>query len=116
MRRRIITVDTRLSTGELGDYHYSLFLKWAFVERQNKGGFGRNIIAARAESNLEVIKEGIGFYAIAADLTPEQLEKWIIELDAAGAQVSTIHRALTEGTLEDTLEELSKKKRNPPKR
>jgi hypothetical protein len=36
MRIATIVSDTRVSTGELGEYHYQQFLQWAFVQRQSK--------------------------------------------------------------------------------
>lgn len=86
--------DTRVSTAELGDFHYQRFLQWALVENQAKGAFAANIIKARAASNKSLIDSGLEFYANKYSMTIEELQQAIADLDAQGKSILQIHRQL----------------------
>lgn len=88
--------DTRVFTSELGDYHYQKFLQWAFVERQSKAAFARNIVCARTESNKDIVQDGLEFYAGRYGITVEVLIEAIAEMDGKKMSVSQIHQALAE--------------------
>lgn len=96
MRISTVVSDTRISTGELGEYHYQLFLQWAFVQRQSKAAFARNVLVARTDANSEVIHHGLEFYANRYNITVEELCELLAQFDAEKKSISQIHIALEE--------------------
>lgn len=86
--------DTRLSTAELGDFHYQRFLQWALVENQAKGAFAANILKARTASNESLIESGLEFYANRYGMTVQELQQTIADLDSQGKSILQIHRHL----------------------
>jgi hypothetical protein len=96
MRIATIVSDTRVSTGELGEYHYQRFLQWAFVQRQSKAAFARNILVARTDTNSEGIDQGLEFYAARYKISIDELCELIAQLDNEKKSISQIHAALEE--------------------
>ena len=94
MKVLITVADTRISTAELGDFHYQRFLQWALVENQAKGAFAANIIKARIASNEGLINSGLEFYANQYGLSVEELQQRVADLDAEGNSVPQIRRKL----------------------
>ncbi|MEM0978765.1 MAG: hypothetical protein AAGH78_00690 [Cyanobacteria bacterium P01_H01_bin.58] len=94
MRLEIVVADTRVSTAELGDFHYQRFLQWALVENQPKGAFAANILKARVAANESLIDSGLEFYANQYHMSVEELQQAIADLDADGKSVLQIRRQL----------------------
>lgn len=94
MRVNIVVSDTRIATAELGEYHYQRFLQWAFVQRQSKAAFARNVLVARTDSNSDGIDQGLEFYAARYNMTVAQLQQKIAEMDNDKKSISQIHIAL----------------------
>ena len=94
MRISTVVSDTRVSTGELGEYHYQRFIQWAFVQRQSKAAFARNIIVARTDANSEGIDQGLEFYASRYGISVQELCELIAELDNDKRSISQIHAEL----------------------
>lgn len=88
--------DTRVSTAELGDFHYQRFLQWALVENQAKGAFAANILKARTASNESLIDSGLEFYANKYGVSIEELQQLIADLDSQGKSILQIHRHLSQ--------------------
>jgi hypothetical protein len=96
MRIRTIVTDTRISTAELGEFHYQRFLQWAFVQRQSKAAFARNVLVARTDANNEGIDQGLEFYSARYNISIEELCERIAHLDNEKRSISQIHAALEE--------------------
>jgi hypothetical protein len=96
MRIATIVSDTRISTGELGEFHYQRFLQWAFVQRQSKAAFARNVLVARTDANNTGIDQGLEFYATRYGISIEELCELIAQLDNEKRSISQIHIALEE--------------------
>lgn len=94
MKVEISVADTRISTAELGDFHYQRFLQWALVENQAKGAFAANILKARIAANEGLIESGLEFYAAQYSLTVEELQQRIADLDSEGKSILQIRRHL----------------------
>lgn len=88
--------DTRISTAELGEFHYRKFLAWAFVNRQSKAAYARNTLVARTDANTAGIQEGLEFYSQRYGISAEELCDLIVELDADSRSIAQIHQALEE--------------------
>lgn len=91
MRIKTVVSDTRISTGELGEFHYQRFLQWCFVQRQSKAAFARNVLVARADANTSGIDQGLEFYAERYKISIEELCNLIAELDNGKRSISQIH-------------------------
>lgn len=96
MRIKTVVSDTRISTGELGEFHYQRFLQWSFVQRQSKAGFARNVLVARTDANSEGIDQGLEFYANRYNISIEELCELIAQFDNEKKSISQIHAALEE--------------------
>ncbi|MEB3209814.1 MAG: hypothetical protein VKL39_00600 [Leptolyngbyaceae bacterium] len=99
--------STRIQSGELGPYHHAKFLHWAFVQRQNKSGFARNVLVARTDANQDEIQQGLDFYAEHLEIDKSELKKAIEDMDRYGLQVSQIHQKFVDGTWKEWLKEKS---------
>lgn len=96
MRIKTVVSDTRISTGELGEYHYQRFLQWSFVQRQSKAAFARNVLVARTDANADGIDQGLEFYANRYGISTEELCELVAQLDNEKKSISQIHAALEE--------------------
>ncbi len=85
---------TRLSTAELGDYHYQRFICWAFCDRQSKAALSRNLIAARTDANADLIDDKLQYYAGLYGLTLEELQTRLMQSDQDGVSIAELHRQL----------------------
>lgn len=105
--------DTRIGSSELGDFQYARFILWAFLVRQSKGGFIRNIAVARTEANEPSIQQMTEFYCAAYGLSEEELLRKVLEADALGKSSVELHRQLEAESSGDTsiLPKRSSKKR-----
>jgi hypothetical protein len=86
--------DTRISAAELGEFHYARFILWAFVERQSKAQFGRNILVSRTEGNRAEIDQGLAFYVSHYKINLDELQNRVLELDEQGLTIAQIHEIL----------------------
>ena len=96
MKVLVEVADTRISSSEFGEYHYQLFVQWAFIERQSKAAFLRNIAVARTEANRSEVDDGLEFYANRYRMTVQELIDRIAELDQQKLSISQIHQRLDE--------------------
>jgi hypothetical protein len=80
----------------MGEYHYQRFIQWAFVQRQSKAAFARNVLVARTDANTDGINQGLEFYASRYNITVESLCELIAELDNQKKSIAQIHAALEE--------------------
>lgn len=92
----IAPMDTRIGSSEFGDYQYAKFIEWCFYERQSKGGFLRNLAAARTEANQSVIADQRNYYCRVYGISEDEMLRRILEADAEGITIVELHRQLTE--------------------
>jgi hypothetical protein len=87
--------DTRIGSSEFGDYQYARFVFWAFLERQSKGAFLRNVAVARTEANASNISAAAEYYCkLYGFESPEELWCAVLQADSDGISVAELHRRL----------------------
>lgn|GEM_PF-2971151 len=91
-----VVADTRIGSSEFGDYQYARFVLWAFLVRQSKGAFLRNIAVARTEANQGTIAESLAYYCQVYGLEEEELLRRVLAADADGKSSVSLHQELEE--------------------
>ena len=97
--------DTRIMSGDFGEFDYQKFLDWAFVESQSKSMFIRNVAVNRANDaeNVQRTSNGLDFYAARYELSVEELREIIRGCDRAGISVPEMHNRLQKGVRGEAL-------------
>lgn len=97
--------DTRVTSGEFGDYAYRKFLWWAFGQMQTKGLFLRNVAVNRTEDpvNAAGADDAGNFYSQLYGIPVEELQEILLKADKNGVSIVELHNRLKAGVRGDAL-------------